>query len=202
MENEGFKKIDFNDLPECFIIWCKNIKFFQKEKLKVYKKLRSSTKQDEVFRIIITTKTNTYTIIMNIDKDYLGCTAQRKEPLSGEDWLRGRDLPDGKLNKFKFDDILSSIVFYEAEKINYEKFKLFDLINDLKKGYIITREEWNFKCFLYYNSENLPIIFGRNQKPYYWMPNIEELEAEDWVNIHFFYTGPQSIIQVLGYYGL
>lgn len=195
---DKFKKIDFYDLPEYFIGWCKIIKFFQKEKTKVYKKLSPIISQDEIFKIIITTKTNTYTITMNINRDYLGCTAQRKEPYSGEDWLREMDLPDGKLNLITLNEIMGAIVFYEAEKIDYEKFKLFDLTDVLKKGHIITREKWNFKQYMYYNREKLPQICNEMGSKCYWVPNIEDLEAEDWIDSGFSYTGQDSLINIFG----
>lgn len=195
MENKKFEKIDFYDLPEDFIIWFENIKFFQKEKLKVYKKLRSN-----VFKIKLSTKTNTYTITMNVNRKYLGCTAQRKEPYSGEDWLKEMDFPDGDLNVSIFDRIMAAIVFHDAEKIGYEKFKLFDLAGVLKKRHIITREKWNFKQYMYYNREKLPQIVNEMGSQCYWIPNIEDLEADDWIDSGFSYTGPESLMNIFGRY--
>jgi len=49
------------------------------------------------------------------DKGYLGCIAVSRKWRPGEDWHRGRDLPDGKFNETTWRMILIDIASYEFE---------------------------------------------------------------------------------------
>lgn len=49
---------------------------------------------------------------------YLGCTVSSRKSRPGEDWNRGNDLADGKLNKETWDLILRDIVAYELKSIS------------------------------------------------------------------------------------
>ena len=69
--------------------------------------------------IKIYTHDYTYTITArNIDDDsYLGCTASIRKPRAGEDWFRGRDLPDGKFNMETWGRIKDAILANELVKV-------------------------------------------------------------------------------------
>ena len=49
---------------------------------------------------------------------YLGCTALSRKPRPGEDWNRGSDLADGKLNEETWNLILRDIIAYELKTIS------------------------------------------------------------------------------------
>lgn len=49
--------------------------------------------------------------------NYLGCGGSTRYYRAGEDWTRGNDLPDGKLTKETFRNILGAIVGYELVKL-------------------------------------------------------------------------------------
>ena len=51
------------------------------------------------------------------DDGYLGCIASTRKPLTGEDWSRGNDLPDGPYDEKTWQSILNAIVGYELQKI-------------------------------------------------------------------------------------
>ena len=72
------------------------------------------------YRIEIFTFTNRYTIyaVERPDGGYLGCGATSRKSRTGEDWLRGNDLPDGKLTKDTWNKILHGIICYELEDIS------------------------------------------------------------------------------------
>ncbi len=52
-----------------------------------------------------------------IDDGYLGASARSRKSRTGEDWLRGNDLADGKFNEETWISIIKSILSYEIEDI-------------------------------------------------------------------------------------
>ena len=52
------------------------------------------------------------------DTGYLGCIASSRKPRPGEDWTRGNDLADGKLDEQTWNAILRDIVAYELKTIS------------------------------------------------------------------------------------
>jgi len=68
------------------------------------------------FRFNIYTETHKYRITA-LDRErnegYLGCTMSNRKPRAGEDWTRGRDLPDGKFTKETWDEIKNAIIACE-----------------------------------------------------------------------------------------
>lgn len=72
-------------------------------------------------KIRLYTETNSYSIVAvehSNDTGYLGCQASSRKPRAGEDWTRGRDLPDGPLNEETWHEILGAIVSYEMVKVH------------------------------------------------------------------------------------
>ncbi len=51
------------------------------------------------------------------DEGYLGCTVSNRKPRAGEDWTRGRDLPDGKFIKETWDEIKNAIIARELVEL-------------------------------------------------------------------------------------
>lgn len=49
---------------------------------------------------------------------YLGCVVSARKPRPGEDWTRGHDLADGKLNDETWNRILRDIIAYELKTIS------------------------------------------------------------------------------------
>ena len=50
-------------------------------------------------------------------KGYLGCQAQVRKPIAGEDWTRGNDLPDGSYSEETWQAIMKGIIGYELVKV-------------------------------------------------------------------------------------
>lgn len=48
---------------------------------------------------------------------YLGCIMSCRTPRAGEDWLRGRDMPDGPLSQETWDRIKNAIINHELVKV-------------------------------------------------------------------------------------
>jgi len=71
------------------------------------------------YKFYIYTDTNKYAIYAKTDSGngYLGCVAQSRKSRPGEDWFRGRDLPDGPLTKKTWDAIMLAIVRYELQDV-------------------------------------------------------------------------------------
>lgn len=68
------------------------------------------------------TETHRYNITASYDHDvirenYLGGTVQTRKPRPGEDWNRGHDLPDGRLNQKTWSAIKHSIIRTEMIRI-------------------------------------------------------------------------------------
>lgn len=57
----------------------------------------------------------------NIRDNYLGCVMSARKPRAGEDWTRGNDLPDGRLNQKTWSAIKHSIIRYELMKLEEPK---------------------------------------------------------------------------------
>lgn len=80
-----------------------------------------SGKSEHTFRIFLYTATNRFSITAisrdPSQKDYLGCIAQSRKARTGEDWLRGNDLPDGDLSENTWQQILIGILRYELQTI-------------------------------------------------------------------------------------
>jgi hypothetical protein len=69
-------------------------------------------------RISVTLYTDGHSYHITATDDYLGCTASTRKPRPGEDWTRGSDLADGKLNRKTWDRILRDIIAYELKTIS------------------------------------------------------------------------------------
>ena len=54
-----------------------------------------------------------YNILLDSDLNYMGASAFTKRPRSGEDWLRGNDLADGRFSIRTFFRIAKDIVTHE-----------------------------------------------------------------------------------------
>lgn len=52
---------------------------------------------------------------------YLGCTVLDRKPVAGENWQRGRDLPDGKYCYKTWQKIKDAIIAFELVKIAKQK---------------------------------------------------------------------------------
>jgi len=71
-------------------------------------------------RVSLYTKDNIYSIVVRLPKNddgYLGCMVSTRKPRAGEDWNRGRDLPDGKYCYETWQKIKDDIVAYELVKV-------------------------------------------------------------------------------------
>lgn len=72
-------------------------------------------------RLRIYTSRYSYSISAKIKpnkKTYMGCISQCRLSDPGEDWKRGRDLPDGSFSASTWNRILNSIVRNELEQIS------------------------------------------------------------------------------------
>lgn len=72
----------------------------------------------EEAKITLYTNTNQYHIVAKSGDDYLGCVMSSRKQRPGEDWFRGGDLPDGKLNKKTLRNIINAIVRTELQDIS------------------------------------------------------------------------------------
>ena len=70
------------------------------------------------------------------DSGYLGCVVSARKPRPGDDWTRGNDLADGKLDEETWNRILRDIVAYELKSIS-------DYILNPPQGEVVIQEE---KC--------------------------------------------------------
>ena len=80
----------------------------------------------QLFRIFLYTATNRYSIVAKTREggsNYLGCIAQSRKARTGEDWVRGNDLPDGNLSWKTWQQILLSILRYELQTIQRKDLK-------------------------------------------------------------------------------
>jgi len=71
---------------------------------------------EDFARAKIYTDGNEYNI--RAHADYLGCIVNSRKPRPGEDWHRGNDLADGKLNYETWNRILRDIIAYELKSIS------------------------------------------------------------------------------------
>lgn len=55
------------------------------------------------------------------DKGYIGCVADSRKALVGEDWTRGKDLPDGNCSIATWNYILNKIISYEMKNLQLWK---------------------------------------------------------------------------------
>jgi len=60
------------------------------------------------------------------DEGYMGCTVLDRKPIAGEDWQRGRDLPDGKYCYETWQKIKNAIIAFELVKIAKPKQGMLD----------------------------------------------------------------------------
>lgn len=65
----------------------------------------------------IYTDKHRYCIATNV-RGYLGCTYGNRKPYPGEDWTRGRDLPDGEYGDKTWEKIRRSILWEEMESLS------------------------------------------------------------------------------------
>lgn len=85
--------------------------------------------RQRTWRIRLFTRTHQYTITArppygmggsistHADAGYLGCTVTARQPLAGEDWTRGRDLPDGPYCEETWNEIVHGILGYELVRL-------------------------------------------------------------------------------------
>ena len=79
-------------------------------KLYLLSRKRSLKKSKYINDLELFTSRYRYTISVNEERNYLGCTMTCRTPLAGENWNRGNDLPDGKLNRETWERIKDAIV--------------------------------------------------------------------------------------------
>ena len=93
--------------------WMDEYKFFDEAKVEVLEDRTGS------FSFRLYTDANAYTIVArrSSEADYLGCAVVARKARSGETWMRGNDLPDGKYTRDTWDKIVGAILFYEVHKI-------------------------------------------------------------------------------------
>lgn len=86
------------------------------------------------FKFNIYTRIHLYriTAIENEGEGYLGCTMSNRKPRAGEDWTRGRDLPDGKFTKEIWDKIKNAIIACELVELAPKQKKVLDEQKDDK----------------------------------------------------------------------
>ena len=94
--------------------YCYAEKAFNKNDLRSHA-MSVSQDRGEV-RVHLYTHDRIYHIVAKTN-GYLGaaCTNRRAEP--GENWMRGRDFPDGPFNEVTWNKIISAIAFREIEYI-------------------------------------------------------------------------------------
>ncbi len=69
-------------------------------------------------RTNVTLYTDGHSYHITATEDYLGCGVSCRKPRPGEDWTRGSDLADGKLNEETWNRILRDIIAYELKTIS------------------------------------------------------------------------------------
>jgi len=79
--------------------------------------IRSQGSPPEMTRtqVFIYTHHHRYNIVLK--KNYFGCICSNRTPRAGEDWIRGRDLPDGDFNRKTWKEIKDAIIQNELVKI-------------------------------------------------------------------------------------
>jgi len=102
---------------EKFDEWLKEITPFGnvEDYIKVIFDMEQGESHDYEFKkqIVLYTRDYKYTItaIDGIKNDgYLGCVYSLRKPLPGENWTRGRDLPNGNFNKNTWEKIILSMI--------------------------------------------------------------------------------------------
>jgi len=78
---------------------------------------KNQTGQLEMTRTQVTIYTHHHRYNIVFKGDYLGCIMSNRTPRAGEDWTRGRDLPDGKFCRKTWDAIKDAIIQNELVKI-------------------------------------------------------------------------------------
>lgn len=109
---------------EDFKEWLKEVCLFEEVdkfvKIERDGETSSPNKKESLYSAKIYTDNREYAISIierSDDEGYLGCTMSNRKPLAGEDWTRGRDLPDGKLCKETWDKIKNSIIRTELVEL-------------------------------------------------------------------------------------
>ena len=74
-------------------------------------------KPKEPDAIIINLYTKDYSYYIKAKEKYLGCIYSHRKPRAGEDWTRGRDLPDGRFNGETWESIKHAILQNEFVKV-------------------------------------------------------------------------------------
>lgn len=97
-----------SELGKQLVAWLSELKFFADTLVHVV----VNTEQE--IRVKLYTALNCYSIHAHSKTGYLACEVSARTPSPGEDWLRGNDLPDGDFSRELVNEILGSIVFYEA----------------------------------------------------------------------------------------
>lgn len=63
--------------------------------------------------------TTEYSIVVAPRSNYMGCTCQSRKRRAGETWLRGSDLPDGRITQETWDRIIKAILRYELVEVQH-----------------------------------------------------------------------------------
>jgi len=105
----------FSELSE----WLKEISRYAKVKDFIF--ISDYKQKENLIGLKFYTKEHHYSISARLpkksDNGYLGCLGQNRKPRAGEDWTRGRDLPDGSYSKETWDKIKNDIIAYELVKV-------------------------------------------------------------------------------------
>lgn len=119
--------ISFNEFSEKvpeFAKWVKYLTPF--DRVDDYLFFFQSKSNSERFIVKLFTNEYEYTISAKISSNnknngYLGAFASKRKPNVGENWTRGRDLPDGEYNEETFRKISFGIIQNELKKIEVWK---------------------------------------------------------------------------------
>lgn len=118
---EWFKEITKYDAVEKFI---QNIEGSNDSEKKEHREEFRIFTQDHIYSI---------SAVEREDGGYLGCTVVTRKPRAGEDWNRGNDLADGKLDYNTWCKIKDDILGYELVPLNAQQTPMEDKVKEKKK---------------------------------------------------------------------
>jgi hypothetical protein len=103
--------------------WLKEICRWDRDDWFIHWKEEICSEGEEEYKGIcyVYTRTNKYCIvaIRHLDgSTYLGCVVDSRTPRAGEDWTRGKDLPDGKFSRKTWNRIKDAIIGYELVRVS------------------------------------------------------------------------------------
>lgn len=119
MESHAAREYTLNTMEHTLRFWIKRDlgRFTDVDKL-----FRSYTVENNRGFLCLWTSKNRYQItfrpadvVTHRNEGYLGCGVSNRKWRAGEDWHRGRDLPDGSFTETTWRNILLDIVSYELE---------------------------------------------------------------------------------------